>query len=247
MIIDKKIIIKTTNKNITYYKKFYDNIKSGDTIEIYVDQLPDTSKEKVNVVCDICGKENRISMFSYRRNIENYDYYSCRKCGNKKAKLTSMDKYGVDSFTKTDDYIKKTKKTKLEKYGDENYTNQEQTIKTCQKKYNVDNYMLSDDFKEKSKNTMNLKYGVDKPLQNKEFLDKLILTNNKKYNCDFVFQNKEIREKSNETKFKKYGDKNFNNRKKYKETCQERFGFENPMKNEIIKNKTINTMYNKKT
>lgn len=243
MIIDKIIKIKTANKNISYYRKFYDNINSGDIIEISPEQLPETSKEKVTVICDECGVENHITMFSYRRNIEKYNYYSCQKCSNKKSKITSLERYGVDSFTKTDEYIEKTKKTKLERYGDENYINQEQMIKTCVDKYGVENYMLSDEFKSKSKETMNEKYGVDKPLQSEYILEQMKITNNEKYGCDFVLQNEEVKEKIRQTKIERYDDENYNNREKYKKTCLINFGCDNPMKNDFIQQKVINTMY----
>jgi len=112
MLKNEKTTVKTSNKNISHYKKIYGDIKSGDTIEITTDQLPYSSKNKVNVYCDICNSENEISIFSYRRNIKEYNYYSCQKCSNIKAKETSISIYGVDSFSKTFESKKKTKETK---------------------------------------------------------------------------------------------------------------------------------------
>ena len=243
MLKDKMISVKTTNKNISHYKEIYPDIKSGDVIEINPEQLPYSSKHIVTVICDINGEEREISIFSYRRNIEKFGYYSCPKCSNIKSKETSIEKYGVDSFTKTKEYLEKTRETKLERYGDEKYVNIDKIKETCLEKYGEEYYISTHDFKIKSLETMNNKYGVDRPLQNKEILEKLITTNNKRYGVDFVLQNEEIREKSNKTKLERYGDENYNNREQYKETCLEKFGFDNPNKNEIIKNKIINTMY----
>ena len=54
-----------------------------------------------------------------------------------------------------------------------------------------------------------------------------------------------ISEKAMITKLERYGDKDFNNREKFKETCLEKYGFENPMQNDKIKEKTKNTQYEK--
>jgi len=244
-MIQETIIIKPSNKNITYYKLKYKEVKIGEEIEINVNDLPETSKEKVNVECDICGDKRNITMFSYRRNIQNYSYYSCPKCSSKKAKKTSLEKYGVDSFTKTDEYMIKTKKTKKERYGDEKYTNKEKREKTCLIKYGEKSFMSTEEFQSKSKKTLQEKYGVDKPLQSEELLNKLKITNNKKYGCDFVLQNKDVQRKIQNTKKEKYGDINYNNRIKYKQTNIEIFGVDNPMKNKIIYDKMIKTMYEK--
>jgi len=54
-----------------------------------------------------------------------------------------------------------------------------------------------------------------------------------------------IKLKREETCFEKYGDKNFNNREKFRKTNLEKYGFENPMQNEKIKEKTRKTQYKK--
>lgn len=77
MLITKKIKIKTTNKNISYYKKLGFDVKSGDEIEVTPEQLPYACKLKVDVKCDICKKIKNITIFSYNRNIEQYGYYAC--------------------------------------------------------------------------------------------------------------------------------------------------------------------------
>ena len=120
MILDKNIKIKIASKNIKYYKNVLrKELSIGDSILIPVNNLPETSKLKVNVECDVCGSKKQISMFSYRRNISKYDYYACSSiCSNEKSKKTSLERYGEDSYTKTQDYILKTKKTKKERHGD---------------------------------------------------------------------------------------------------------------------------------
>ena len=43
--------------------------------------------------------------------------------------------------------------------------------------------------------------------------------------------------KQRSTKLKRYGDANYNNRDKFKDTCVDKFGTENPFQSENIKNK----------
>jgi len=247
MILDKNIKIRIASKNKEYYEnKINKKLSNGDEISISVDDLPKTSKLKVNVECDVCGDKKQISMFSYRRNISNYNFYACSQvCANEKNKKTNLDRYGEESFTKTKEYILKTKKTKKDRHGDENYVNIEKIKETCLSKYGVDSYMKTEEFKEKSILTCKSKYGVKYPLQSKEILDKLINTNLSKYGVKFVLQNEKIKEQISETKKRKYNDKNYNNREKYKKTCIEIFGVDNVMKSSFIQEKLKNNFYNK--
>ena len=52
-----------------------------------------------------------------------------------------------------------------------------------------------------------------------------------------------IQLKQKQTKLEIYGDENYNNRPKFKETCLERYGVENPMMLEDISNKTMKTQH----
>jgi len=246
MIITTNIKIKTTNKNISYYNSIGFDIKSGDEIIIVPGQLPATSVVKILVKCDVCNNEKTISMHSYRRNIETYGYYSCsQKCSINKSKQTSTERYGVDHYNKTDEYLIKSKNTKKEKYNNENYINIEKQKQTNLERYGVDSYMKTDEFKETKSRVLLEKYNTTIPLRNKEIKEKWIKTNLEKYNTEYVLQNEEIKNKISNTKLLNHDDKNFNNRIKYKETCVDKFGFDNPMKNEIIKEHMFDLFYEK--
>lgn len=245
MLLTKSLTIKTTNKNITYYQQFYPDIKSGDIITIKPEQLPLTSKIKVKVKCDVCEQIFEISYFSYLRNIEKYNFYSCKHCIKEKQKRTSKERFGVDSYTQTDDYVIKSKQTKKERYGDENYINIEKQRKTNREKYGVDSYMETKDFREKSKQKMVDILGVDHPLKSEIIKKQMEQNNIEKYGVPFVLQSEEIRNKIKKTKLENHGDENYNNRTQYKETCFERFGVDNPMQNVAVQNKLKNIIYEK--
>jgi len=246
MILTNKIKIKTTNKNITHYKKLGYDINSGDIINIPPNHLPNACKLKINVKCDVCSKEKNISYHSYKRNIDNQGYYACSsKCAYEKNIITNNKRFGVDNFTKTEEYNKKTKKTKKEKYGNENYTNIEKQKQTNLKKYGYNTFIKTDIFKEKKKQTMINKYGVEYPLQSPIIKEKWTKTNITKYGTKYPLQSPIIKNKSKETKIKKYNNEHYNNRIKFKNTILELYGVDNPMKDNMIKNKVYQTIKEK--
>jgi hypothetical protein len=90
---------------------------------------------------------------------------------------TNQEKYGVNFYPKSEDFVKKQKRTKLERYGDENFNNVDKSKKTrekkygnsnfnnlekykitCINKYNVDNYSKSNSYKNKILNQFKLRY-----------------------------------------------------------------------------------------
>jgi very-short-patch-repair endonuclease len=248
MIKIDKIEIKTTNKNVGYYKNIGYNIKSGDVIIINVSDLPGTSKYKIDVSCDNCKKEYKISYFSYLRNIKS-DIYYCKKCSGIRAKETNLEKYGVEHPLQLEEFKNKSKETNLEKYGFE-YSIQNSNIRdksknTIKEKYGSDEYMSTEDFKKKSKITLTEKYGVEHPLQNNLIKLKVENTCMKRYSAKSPLESDIIKEKISIVKKDRYGDEFYNNRDKYKETCLERFGFENPMQNEFVKQKLSNIVFEK--
>lgn len=246
MILTTNIKIKTTNKNISYYKTFGFDIKSGDEINITPIQLPPASIIKVLVKCNICDNEKKITMFSYRRNIEKYNYYACStKCSMDKVKQTNMEKYGETHHAKTKDFVIKMKQTKKDKYGDENYVNIKKQKQTNLKKYGVESYMNTDEFKKMSREIILDKYGTTTPLRNKIIKQKWIDTNLKRYGVEYGLQNDDIKMKISSTKLLNHNNENFNNREKYRETCIDVFGFDNPMKNEDVKDIFYKSFYEK--
>ena len=248
MIKINKIEIKTTNKNIGYYNKLGYDVKSGDIIIINVNDLPKTSKYKIDVSCDECKEDYKISYFSYLRNIRN-DIYHCKRCSGIRTKETNLERYGVDHPLKLDIFKNKSKETNLERYGVE-YSMQNKKVRekskiTVKEKYGSDEYMSSIDFKEKSKITLNNLYGVDYPLKNSEIKLKFENTCINRYLSKSPLGSVIIKEKISESKKERYNDEFYNNREKYKNTCLEKFGFENPMQNDLIKQKLSNIIFEK--
>lgn len=272
MIKEDKIIVSVNARNIKYYRdlgyevsfsKFTDKID----IEVSVDKVNKNSKEKITAICDICKSETKLGLFKYWRNYERggYNFYSCFKCKNKKKEKTNFNKYGVSSFSQTNEFKEKIYKTNMEKYGVSNPNKlkeiREKIKDTCIEKYGYSHAMLSpeiiesnriwmssEEFKSKSKETLKKKYGVESYSKTDEFkknlLDKkeIILSKIKetciqKYGVDSIFKIDGFREKY-------FSDLEIIENKKI-ETCLERYGVTNVSKVPEIMDKIMSTKIEK--
>lgn len=72
----------------------------------------------------------------------------------------NLNKYGVDHYSKTDEYKEKVKETKLDRYGNPNYNNLSKIQETSFKKYGTKFPSTLESIKDKIKKTNILKYGV---------------------------------------------------------------------------------------
>ena len=80
-----------------------------------------------------------------------------------KRKRTSLERYGKEGYTQTDEFLEIFKENNREKYGFDYYMGSEEfknkSKKSCIEKYGTDNPAKNELIKEKNKNTMNEKYG----------------------------------------------------------------------------------------
>lgn len=150
MILDKKTQVIINGSNLKHFRLLgYKDIKCGDKLDVFIDELLSSCKNIIKVKCDVCGKEKQISYFSYTRNIKKYNFYTCSKCATIKAK-----------------------KTNIEKYSDENYCNKEKIKRTNLSNYGVENIFQSKIIKEKIKQDNLHNYGVENPMQIRKFFEK---------------------------------------------------------------------------
>ena len=155
-------------------------------------------------------------------------------CGACKSLITRIAKYGPSGISEegkkrlsdiqksnAESRMSKTSSTKLKRYGDVNYNNPERAIKTklevygklydrekhiatFRKKYGVDFYTQTEEFKEKVRNSIS-KFGVSWPSQLPISAENSKKTCIKKYGLPFTGQVPEIREKIVKTCIDKYG------------------------------------------
>lgn len=152
----------------------------------------------------------------------------------KKRKATVTAKYGVDNVSKTKavkDQLKITTKATAT-------TRSASTKKTNLANWGVESTNSLQSVKDTKKATFQKKYGVDHQLQ----IPSIAASVSKK-NTDNA---DERLAEAKKTKLKEYGDENYNNRDKYKETCVEKFGVENPSQNAEVHEKKVKNSYKSK-
>jgi hypothetical protein len=177
MIISKFVKIKINGRIINYYKNKGCKVED-EYIIVDIDKLKKGSNSKIRVKCDVCGDEKETTYKLYNKNIEKYNIYTCsNKCAQVKNKITSLDRYGVEHYSKTKEYINRVVEKNNIKYGKDFYTqteeyndimdfsyrknkefqdkNKKNRILTNNKKYGVDYYQMSDDYKLKKDDIIN--------------------------------------------------------------------------------------------
>lgn len=193
MIKETKVLIPINQRNYKTYIDLGYVIYGNPTIdkiklEIDVNHLSKGSHFRITSICDICSKESSLSIQKYWVNYHRggYNIFTCKQCKNSKTSMTVMKKYGVDSFSKTEEFKNKFKETCIERYGVDNPNKllsvRDKIKETCTEKYGLVTHLLSDanieknkewmsseEFKYKSKETNLLKYGVDSFSKTEEF------------------------------------------------------------------------------
>jgi hypothetical protein len=122
-----------------------------------------------------------------------------------KNKETCIRKYGVDHYTKTDEY----KKLMMDKFGYispfELKETHEKSKKTLMDKYGVDHNFKIPGMTQKIKDTFTLKYGYDRPLKCPHIKNKMIQKNIIKFGFSCPLKNEKIFQKSKDKLMKNYG------------------------------------------
>jgi hypothetical protein len=154
MIKLEKIKVPISYRNITHYIKLGYNPILGEELEIKTEDLPSSSHVKIEVCCSICKKESILMYCKYIENKKRLGFYGCKKCSRQKAALTSIERYGIDNYSKTEEYKIRSEKTFMEKYGYKtNLLSPEH--KEYTKKYLEENYNVSNFYEIRRKSTKN--------------------------------------------------------------------------------------------
>lgn len=246
MLVDKSIMVKVSNRT----KKYFLN-KGYSEIDVYFSVNPidmnDTNRSKVMCQCEYCDMVNKISWCNYITQIKDSNIYSCHKCHYNKSKITFIEKYGTENPSSLESIKNKAKVTNLEKYGGNPSKNIDiinMRIKNSLEKYGT-KYPISSIFvRDKITNTFLKKYGVENLFfSNSTFREDI---NNK---LKISLQTDKVKNKRKDTCLEKYG---FNNplqsdniKQKSKDTCLEKYGVEFSLQSEEIKDKSIKTCFKK--
>ena len=122
-------------------------------------------------------------------NLERYgvEHYSKTDEFIDKSISTNLEKYGVEHYSKTEEFKKSVKKTKLEKYNNENFNNLNKIYSTNLEKYGFKSILESPEFRLKIKNTNLEKYGVENYIELDKVKEKRVESFNKK-NKQYVIE-----------------------------------------------------------
>lgn len=253
MIKENKVLLPINLRNRSHFLRLGYDV-DVDYLLVNVSDLLSGSKVKITAICEICNSENIIQ---YNKYLVNYNrnekgFYSCFSCKNVEKEKTCLQKWGVKSYSMTDEFkntesekwkgIKKGqekgKKTMLERYGVDSYFKTEEMRKLNSK------WMSSDEFKEKSKIKIQEKWGVDSYSKTDEFKEKMSL---KKDEIIDKIKNKfleiygvEYYSKTDE--FKQMWSLRKNEIvDRIKRTCLEKYGVDNVSKVDDVKKSIIKT------
>ncbi len=208
MILDDKVDVKISKKNIEYYSSLFKNLKLKDIVSINPINLQPNSNFKINVSCDICEVKRYIKYQAYNKNInscEENKIYTCDKCSHVKIKIFNKKHYGVEYYSQHPERNEKVKKTSIEKYGTEHFSKSEQ-FKIKVGNTNLEKFGFINPFmdKDRIKSIFNSKWGVNHPSQVPEFKEKIENTNLERYGFKSHLKSKDIREKINNTNLIRY-------------------------------------------
>ena len=254
LIPNQTIEITIGGRTIKYYKSIgYKDIKSRQKITIPIEDLIETSHEKILVKCDYCKK---IFEREYRNyitlNKKNNGLDLCHDCATEQGMIniygvnnamkveeiknrlyqSCQEKYGTKYVSQLPEIREKIKQTCLKNYGVE-YPSQSDVVKekikkTCMERYGTEYYLASEDRKRKTKEFYNKFYNVDNCTQVEEIKNKAKQTCLKKYGSENSFGSEEIKKKIKEYWKNKYGVEHYSQtddfKKKYKNVCLEKYG-----------------------
>ena len=116
MIITKEVRIELNQFNYHHYKRIGYDTDNKDFIMVDINDIGCRTQFKIDVKCDLCGNEKRISYRKYSDNISTYNIYTCsNKCAMFKNENTNLERYGHTHQCRNENIKDKIYSTKLEK------------------------------------------------------------------------------------------------------------------------------------
>ena len=109
---------------VEYYQSKGYKCKIGDTIEIEAEDITEGSKMKIEYICDICGHSFIRSPCSNKRAKKEKLVDTCTNCSRQRAKMTCLERYGVDNAMKKEEFQRKCEESKQKTNfeSDKNYS-----------------------------------------------------------------------------------------------------------------------------
>lgn len=184
MILEKEVSLVANGYIVGYYRNKGYVVKTNDKFIVRVEDLQETSKFKILVQCDVCGKQKRLEYRRYLKSFNCGGYYACcSKCALEKARDTNLKIHGhIFPMQATREIWLENN---IQKFGSK-YPTQSQQVKdktriTVEERYGVSNVSKVEEFKQNSRNTNMMKRGVPHHMKLQEFIDKIADTHHQNY------------------------------------------------------------------
>lgn len=241
-------------KEIIHPKRIYKREKFGRYTQFDKDELYD-----LYIVQNKSAKElmkiYNVSEYTIKKALHYQGIKKDKAKAEEVFKRIIFETYGVDHYSKTDEFKKKLKETNLKHCGYESNFKDPKFIKATveynMNKYGVKNSSQREDVRRKAKETMLEKYGTDIVTSVPEIQNKIRETSKKRYGVDWYSKSEECKEKVRNTNLKHCGETSNMKTKEFKEqakkTCIEKYGCECAMQSEEIKKKVLMTKKMNKT
>lgn len=115
MILTRQIQVKIIESNLQYFEDMGYEVSIGEKIDIPVELLSKGSHHKIKCKCDGCGIEKDVIFKNYVKYDNQWGYYYCRKCSEKKRKASLKKNFGVEYPIQNKKIYEKMKKTLSER------------------------------------------------------------------------------------------------------------------------------------
>lgn len=235
-IINKTVKVIPHGKSTKHYREKGYDVKSGQELEVKIEDLMTSSAVLVDTECDYCGKQREpIRYVDYNAQTKNgIEKCCCLDCAKFKREEVMLKKYGSRFAFQVPEIKEKIKATNLEKYGSispsGNIEVRKKQKETLMKNYGVENPSLSKELQEKRRQTFIDRFGVENSLLNKEVRERATQTIIERYGVENVSKNRDIQQKREQTFIERYGVtsplQNSECFGKMKQTNLKRYGYE---------------------
>lgn len=207
---DQYFTVRWNPANRKHYESLgYIFTRSKDEFVVPVEHIPVSSRTRVKVICDYCGKGFEMYMYAYTKSTTSSEKVACGDCKVLKTIETMKRVYGVDNCLKIPEVQSKCKKTLKDRYGVTTPLCSQEILakaqQTCKKNYGTTNSMKSSVVREKAKATIFEKYGVDNIAKSEKFVEKAKATCVERYGGESSQCSPEVRQKSFNTLLGKDG------------------------------------------
>jgi len=126
MLLTKELELRIVGNVYDYYKKNNIQVEKNKINKLPIELINPNSHLIVDAKCDVCGKEVKIQYRRYNQSINRGGYYTCSsKCSKDKREKTFIEKYGVNTPFKSDEFKEKVKDTNIKKWGTDHFRKSE--------------------------------------------------------------------------------------------------------------------------